>query len=169
LGNANEMSLLSAMLVAMASSFFGLGRIPSLPRGLTIQARFTSRRRNCGAKADGRANDSAAIQAAIDKAAGDAHEGIVFVPSGRYLLTRTVYVWPESASHRLRRDAARSSCWRTTRRVFQKGVGDMVVFTGNRPGARSGASGRISVSTPRAPFLRMMRLLTPVPAHSIQR
>jgi polygalacturonase len=42
---------------------------------------------------DGAADDSAAIQAAIDKAAGSLWEGIVFVPSGRYRLTRTLYVW----------------------------------------------------------------------------
>ncbi len=39
-------------------------------------------------------DDSAAIQAAIDKAENNVREGIVFVPSGRYRLTRTVYVWP---------------------------------------------------------------------------
>ena len=44
-----------------------------------------------GAKGDGKADDSAAIQAAIDKA-GAANEGIVFIPAGRYRLTRTIYV-----------------------------------------------------------------------------
>ena len=40
-------------------------------------------------------NDGPAIQEAIDKAAETAtREGIVFVPSGRYAITRTVYVWP---------------------------------------------------------------------------
>jgi hypothetical protein len=42
---------------------------------------------------DGIADDSAAIQQAIDRAAGNPWEGIVFVPSGRYRLTRTLYVW----------------------------------------------------------------------------
>jgi len=42
---------------------------------------------------DGVADDSAAIQAAIDRAA-ERGEGIVFVPSGRYRLTHTIYVWP---------------------------------------------------------------------------
>ena len=36
-----------------------------------------------GAKGDGKADDSAAIQAAIDKAAGTRRQGIVFMPSGR--------------------------------------------------------------------------------------
>src|SRR5580698_1484112 len=47
-----------------------------------------------GVVGDGKADDSAAIQAAIDKADSKAGEGIVFVPLGRYRLTRTVYVWP---------------------------------------------------------------------------
>ena len=47
-----------------------------------------------GAVGDGKADDSAAIQAAIDKAASDRGEGIVFIPQGRYRLTRTIYVWP---------------------------------------------------------------------------
>src|SRR5690348_4473820 len=43
--------------------------------------------------ADGAADDSAAIQAAIDRAA-EHGEGIVFVPPRRYRVTRTIYVWP---------------------------------------------------------------------------
>jgi hypothetical protein len=43
--------------------------------------------------ADGKADDSDAIQAGIDKAAAHG-EGILFVPSGRYRITRTIYVWP---------------------------------------------------------------------------
>ena len=42
-----------------------------------------------GAVGDGKADDSAAIQAAIDKAAADREEGIVFIPQGRYRLSRT--------------------------------------------------------------------------------
>src|SRR5215510_10237558 len=47
-----------------------------------------------GAVGDGKADDSAAIQAAIDKAGADREEGIVFIPEGRYRITRTIYVWP---------------------------------------------------------------------------
>jgi len=39
-------------------------------------------------------DSSAALQAAIDKASGTGREGIVFVPAGSYILTRTVYLWP---------------------------------------------------------------------------
>ena len=45
-------------------------------------------------KADGSSDDSAAIQAAIDSVEAEHGEGIVFVPEGRYRITRTIYVWP---------------------------------------------------------------------------
>jgi Pectate lyase superfamily protein/SMP-30/Gluconolactonase/LRE-like region len=46
-----------------------------------------------GAKGDGKADDSAAIQATIDKA-DTGSDALVFIPAGRYRLTRTLYVWP---------------------------------------------------------------------------
>lgn len=87
-----------------------------------------------GVHADGIGDDSAAIQAALDKAEGNAREGIVFVPSGRYRLTRTLYVWP----------GVRLIGYGQMRPVFvladntpgfQTGVGDMVIFTGASPAA----------------------------------
>ena len=89
-----------------------------------------------GAHGDGKADDSASIQAAIDKAENHAEGGIVFVPAGRYRLTRTIYVWP----------GVRLFGYGATRPIFvladntpgfQKGVGDMVIFTGARPGDSS--------------------------------
>ena len=89
-----------------------------------------------GAIGDGKADDSAAIQAAIDKAASDREEGIVFIPQGRYRITRTLYVWP----------AVRVIGWGAHRPVFvlgdntpgySRGVAAMVIFAGARPrGAR---------------------------------
>jgi hypothetical protein len=93
-----------------------------------------------GAHADGTADDSAAIQAAIDKAESNGHEGIVFVASGHYRLTRTIYVWP----------GVRVIGYGPARPVFlladntpgfQQGIGDMVIFTGASPAdlARTGS------------------------------
>jgi Pectate lyase superfamily protein len=82
---------------------------------------------------DGSADDSAAIQAAIDKAEAEHGEGIVFVPEGRYRITRTIYVWP----------SVRVIGYGANRPVFvladntpgyQQGIGYMVFFTGGRPG-----------------------------------
>jgi len=43
---------------------------------------------------DGIADDTDAIQQAIDKVQETTNQGIVFVPEGRYRLTKTVYIWP---------------------------------------------------------------------------
>ena len=85
-----------------------------------------------GAVGDGVADDSAALQAAIDKAENRTHEGLVFIASGRYRVTRTIYVWP----------GVRVIGYGSTRPVvllgnatpgFQKGISVMVMFTGPRP------------------------------------
>ncbi len=78
---------------------------------------------------DGKADDTAPIQAAIDQAANKGAGGIVFLPSGRYRITGSLLV----------RLAVRIYGVGATRPVlvlgpntpgFQKGVGTMVVFTG---------------------------------------
>ena len=84
-----------------------------------------------GAHANGAADDSAAVQRAIDQAAGTASEGLVFVPSGRYLLTRTVYVWP---GVRVIGFGERRPVFLLADQTpgFQQGVADMIIFTGSR-------------------------------------
>jgi sugar lactone lactonase YvrE len=47
-----------------------------------------------GVRADGAADDTAGIQKAIDKIQETTGQGVVFLPDGRYRLTRTIYVWP---------------------------------------------------------------------------
>ena len=93
------------------------------------------------------ADSSAALQAAIDKAAGAAREGIVFVGEGRYTLTRTIYVWP----------GVRLIGYGATRPVFvlpantpgfQTGMGVMVMFTGLKPNAPNGPGAPIAFSPP---------------------
>jgi hypothetical protein len=100
-----------------------------------------------GARTDGKNDDSAALQAAIDKAENNVREGIVFVPSGQYRLTRTVYVWP----------GVRIIGYGATRPVFllppntpgfQRGVGVMVMFTGARSGHSSAAGFRVPFPPP---------------------
>jgi len=77
---------------------------------------------------DGRADDTAALQQAIDAAAGGANGkgGVVFLPSGRYRISRTVFV-------------------RTAVRVF--GVGPtrpVIVLADNTPGFGSGVAAMVS-------------------------
>jgi sugar lactone lactonase YvrE len=99
-----------------------------------------------GAHADGTTDDSAALQAAIDKA-GSGPQGILFVGPGRYRLTRTVYVPP----------SVRVFGYGPTRPVFvlapntpgfQKGVGTMVMFTGSRAGRGGGRGFRVPFPPP---------------------
>ncbi|MGA8727633.1 MAG: glycosyl hydrolase family 28-related protein [Terracidiphilus sp.] len=100
-----------------------------------------------GAHGDGQADDSAAIQAALDKAESKAREGIVFIHAGRYRLTRTIYIWP----------GVRVIGYGATRPVFlladatpgyQQGVGDMVIFTGLAQGEMPREGARIPFPPP---------------------
>ena len=81
---------------------------------------------------DGRADDSAALQAAIDTAATKGGGGLVFLPSGRYRISRTLFLWP----------GVRMFGVGATRPLillgdatpgFQKGLANMVIFAGAKP------------------------------------
>src|SRR6267378_4509468 len=82
--------------------------------------------------ADGQADDSDALQQAINKVQETTTQGILFLPSGRYRVTKTIYIWP----------SIRVIGYGKTRPVlalaantpgFQQGPSYMVFFTGNRP------------------------------------
>ncbi len=49
---------------------------------------------NFAVKGDGIADDSAVLQQAINQIQEKTNQGILFVPAGRYRLSRTVYIWP---------------------------------------------------------------------------
>ncbi len=100
---------------------------------------------------DGKEDDSGAIQAAIDKVQAGKGEGIVFVPQGRYRLSKTVYLWP----------GVRVIGYGAERPVFVLGantpgyadsIAYMFFFAGARPrapGADSERSGYHPPPTPR--------------------
>src|ERR1700741_3752909 len=82
--------------------------------------------------ADGVADDSDALQQAINKVQETTTQGILFLPSGRYRITRTIYIWP----------GIRVIGYGRTRPVivlgpatpaFQTGPSDMIFFAGRRP------------------------------------
>jgi len=112
--------LLSALVVCLCSPTFAASLIttrPDDPQAVYLDPPAMN------------TDSSTALQAAIDKAAGTAREGIVFVPASRYTLTRTIYVWP----------GVRLIGYGATRPIFvlppntpgfQKGMGVMVMFTG---------------------------------------
>jgi sugar lactone lactonase YvrE len=100
-----------------------------------------------GVQGDGRADDTAAIQAAIDKSESNAREGIVFVPSGRYRLTHTIYVWP---GVRILGYGATRPVFLLAERTqgFETGLAVMVLFTGLKPGQTASAGARIPFPPP---------------------
>jgi len=58
----------------------------------TVPDRVFDAVKDFGAKADGRADDTAAIQSAIDAARTAAHGAIAYLPTGRYRVSRTLSV-----------------------------------------------------------------------------
>jgi hypothetical protein len=117
------LNLLAAAALAMpllvqAASVSAYQSMPDDPRAVKVKA-----------TGDGRADDSAAIQEALNAAANKGEGGVVFLPSGRYRITRSLLV-PL---------AVRLYGVGPTRPVlvlgantpgFQKGVANMVVFNG---------------------------------------
>jgi sugar lactone lactonase YvrE len=89
---------------------------------------------NFAVKGDGIADDSAVLQAAIDKVQEKTNQGILFIPSGRYRVTKTIYIWPGirligfGATRPLLVLAANTA-------GFQHGPTYMVFFAGARPSA----------------------------------
>src|SRR5262249_19242313 len=51
-------------------------------------------RENFQVHGDGVADDTEALQQAINKVQEITNQGILFIPSGRYRLSQTVYIWP---------------------------------------------------------------------------
>ena len=125
-GFAASTALLAPFAPATAATSVFATR-PDDPRAVTVDAR-----------GDGRADDTAAIQAAIDTAAARGSDGIVFLPSGRYRLTRTLFVWP---GVRLFGVGASRPVFVLGDRTpgFQKGVATMIVFAGANA-SKAGAS-----------------------------
>jgi hypothetical protein len=82
-------------------------------------------------KGDGRADDSAAIQRAIDAAAAKGGGGIVFVPAGTYRISKTIFLWP---GVRVFGIGARRPVIVLGANTpgFQRGVAHMVMFAGGQ-------------------------------------
>jgi hypothetical protein len=116
--NVLAAAALALPLLAQAASISAYQSMPDDPRAIIVKA-----------TGDGRSDDSAAIQEALNAASNKGEGGVVFLPSGRYRITRSLLV---PLAVRLYGVGA-------TRPVlvlgantpgFQKGVANMVVFTG---------------------------------------
>jgi hypothetical protein len=122
--------------LAAASAFESA---PADPRAVTVKG-----------KGDGRADDSDAIQRALDQASGAGGGGVVFLPSGRYRISRTILIWPSVRLIGVGRTRPVLYLGENTP-GFQKGVSTMVAFTGAPRGdAARSEFGRSEL--PRVPF-----------------
>src|SRR5436190_21636843 len=91
---------------------------PDDPKAVTVRA-----------AGDGVADDTAALQQALDAVSNRGAGGIVYLPSGRYRLTRTIFVWP---GVRLLGVGPTRPVLMLGERTpgFQDGVKNMVIFAG---------------------------------------
>ncbi|MBN9659368.1 MAG: SMP-30/gluconolactonase/LRE family protein [Acidobacteria bacterium] len=121
-------------------------------------------------KADGVADDTDALQNAIDKVQESTGQGIVFVPQGRYRISRTLHVWP---GIRLIGYGAQRPVLVLSEATpgYQDPTQEnyMVFFTGNRPAAgrvlRPGGSGAQPAQGPRRSGLHQANLSQPLDAN----
>jgi hypothetical protein len=86
-----------------------------------------------GVHGDGIADDSEVLQEAINKVQETTYQGVLFLPPGRYRITKTIYIWP----------SIRVIGFGATRPVlvlgphtpgYQQGPTYMIFFAGGRPG-----------------------------------
>jgi hypothetical protein len=101
---------------------------PNDPKALYLTAD------NFPVKGDGIADDSAVLQQAINMVRETTNQGILFVPAGRYRLTKTIYIWP--GIRLIGFGAARPTFVLAANTPgFQQGPAYMMFFAGGRPGA----------------------------------
>ena len=86
---------------------------------------------------DGSADDTDALQQAIDSQWQAHKEGIVFLPSGRYRISHTLYVWPSIRIIGYGKARPVLTLGKNTP-GYQHGMGYMVVFAGARHPYRPG-------------------------------
>lgn len=118
--------MVAASLPAQAASL--LPETPDDPRAVVVAA-----------AGDGTTDDSAAIQTAIDESFARGGGGIVFLPAGRYRLTRTVFIWP---GVRVFGTGAQRPVFVLAENTpgFQQGLATMIMFSGGSPGGRGGSA-----------------------------
>lgn len=122
---------LSAALASQAASFYPV-RLDDSEAVYLTRDRFP-------VSGDGKTDDSQAIQSAIDKVQEATGEGILFVPEGRYRVTRTIFVWP--GIRVIGYGSARPTFVLADNTPgFQQGIGYMFFYAGLRPS--SGPGGR---------------------------
>lgn len=118
-----------AAVLVLASPLFGTSYYPKRlndPKAVYLSSE------DFPVKGDGVADDSAAMQQAINKVQETRQQGIVFVPAGRYRITGTIYIWP---GIRLIGFGAQRPTFVLAANTpgFQQGPTYMFFFAGGRP------------------------------------
>jgi hypothetical protein len=115
------LAILAVSTPALASTQSTLLTAPDDPRAVTVKG-----------VGDGRADDGAAIQAAIDAVAVKPGGGLVFLPSGQYRISKTLFLWPGVRVFGV--GATRPLILLADKAPgFQKGVANMLIFAGAKP------------------------------------
>jgi hypothetical protein len=83
--------LLIAAILSTADPLFGSSYYPAR---LDDRRAVYLTRDHFPVNGDGIADDLDALQQAINKVQETTNQGILFVPAGRYRLTKTIYIWP---------------------------------------------------------------------------
>lgn len=137
---ASQFAILSLSIVAFSYPSFSQSRLDGSDP--TDHSYYLSRLEDARAiyltpemfpvKADGLADDSQALQSAIDAVQEKTNQGIVFIPSGRYRITKTIYIWP---GIRLIGFGAKRPVFVLADKTpgFEQGPAYMVFFAGSRP------------------------------------
>lgn len=128
-------ALLLSMLAAPAAAQSIYRTAPPEPGAVTVAG-----------KGDGKLDDGPAIQRAIDQAADKGGGGIVFLPSGTYRISKTLFLWPGvrifgvGESRPVILLGARTP-------GFQRGLSNMLIFAGARE-RNPAALGRVPFPPP---------------------
>src|ERR1700731_355880 len=128
-GTGTKTFAATAAVLVLASPLFGTSYYPKRlndPKAVYFSSE------DFQVKGDGVADDSAAIEQAINKFQEARQQGIVFVPAGRYRVTKTIYIWP--GIRLIGFGAQRPTFVLATNTLgFQQGPTYMFFFAGGRP------------------------------------
>jgi hypothetical protein len=124
-----KMLLETAVILPLAISSFASSFYSARPED--AKAVYLSHE-NFSVSGNGIADDTDAVQQAINKVQETTDQGILFVPAGRYRLTRTIYIWP--GIRLIGFGATRPTFVLSTNTPgFQQGPAYMFFFAGDRP------------------------------------
>src|ERR1700734_1841782 len=119
-------AIFSSVIPLLASSYY--------PARLDDPKAIYLTQESFAVKGDGIADDSAVLQQAINTVQDKTNQGILFIPSGRYRLTRTIYIWP--GIRLIGFGSARPTfVLNANTPGFQRGPAYMLFFAGARPRA----------------------------------